>query len=114
MDCKICGAKDIGIVHFLRDDPVLECGHLQSRDPELHNVESVVYESEIRITSYMHKYGLSREDAQDRIVKECFESLPPKARLDTLKTLVQAKTTTPAVESSINGMKKSSQRYIRS
>ena len=42
MNCKICG-QDRAVVRFQRDDPVLECGHLQAADEELLLIERTAY-----------------------------------------------------------------------
>lgn len=88
MICRICNQEQ-KVDYYDHDEAVLCCGHLQTDDPELSSVESVVYESEIKIRDLMSEHQISREDAQDMIIRESLADLPTKAIVITLRTLKQ-------------------------
>lgn len=85
--CKVC-SQDMVVQYYDKDEPVLACGHLQSKNQKLMAVEYAIYESERDIAEKIDRLGCTRDEAQDMQIRECAENMP-KSHWNSVVTVLR-------------------------
>lgn len=112
MKCLVCD-QERPILEYERDDPVLECGHLQAGDPDQLMAEKAVYMTEVEVVQVIKDKGLSRDEALDLLIKEGLACMSKRTLVSLLRVLSDAGISCEITEEARKTLSSSSQRYIK-